>query len=75
MTALLWYFTWEHSMNSSEKHPDADPRRDDTPRERQKSHGTQQNRSKKEGHATQLGSGQDQQHSRGGAQTRIQRKP
>ncbi len=37
---------------------------DDTDRTQQKSHGSKQNRSKKEGHATQIGSGQDQQSSR-----------
>lgn len=38
--------------------------RDDTSREAQKSHGDAQNRSKKDGHATQVGSGQDQQSQR-----------
>ncbi|MCD0504877.1 hypothetical protein [Bordetella petrii] len=37
---------------------------DDTPRDAQKSHGGVQNRSKKDGHATQVGSGQDQQSQR-----------
>ncbi|WP_353150366.1 hypothetical protein [Pollutimonas bauzanensis] len=61
-------------MTSTKKHGDKQPttpeQDDDTLREEQKSHGTQQNRSKKEGHATQIGSGQDQQssHSRGGSQ-------
>lgn len=44
--------------------PGTEVQQDDTRRERQKSHGTQQNRSKKEGHASQIGSGQDQQSSR-----------
>jgi len=44
--------------------PDKDLQQDDTRKEEQKSHGTQQNRSKKEGHASQIGSGQDQQSSR-----------
>lgn len=34
--------------------------RDDTKREDQKSHGDQQNRTKKDGHTSQVGSGQDQ---------------
>ncbi|OZI27026.1 hypothetical protein CAL18_06805 [Bordetella genomosp. 7] len=38
-----------------------DPTEDDTPRESQQSHGDNQNRSKKDGHATQVGTGQDQQ--------------
>jgi len=37
-----------------------DPRRDDTRREEQASHGSAQHRSKKDGHASQLGTGQDQ---------------
>jgi len=37
---------------------------DDTPRDAQKSHGDTQNRSKKDGHASQVGSGQDQQSQR-----------
>lgn len=37
---------------------------DDTPRDAQKSHGDAQNRTKKDGHATQVGSGQDQQSQR-----------
>lgn len=39
-------------------------RADDQPRETQYSHGDTQNRSKKDGHATQLGTGQDQGSSR-----------
>ena len=37
---------------------------DDTPRQAQASHGDTQNRSKKEGHVTQIGTGQDQQSQR-----------
>jgi len=37
-----------------------DPRQDDTRREQQASHGSSQNRSKKEGHTDQIGTGQDQ---------------
>jgi len=48
-------------MTTRQDQRDADVQRDDTRREQQKSHGSQQNRSKKEGHATQIGSGQDQQ--------------
>jgi len=41
---------------------------DDTQREQQRSHGDQQNRSKKDGHTSQIGSSQDQksQRNRGG---------
>lgn len=41
-----------------------DPSSDDTPREAQASHRDTQNRTKKEGHVTQIGSGQDQQSQR-----------
>ncbi|MBP6017923.1 MAG: hypothetical protein KA735_00395 [Burkholderiaceae bacterium] len=55
-------------METQKKHDNkssgADVQNDDTPRDQQKSHGTQQHRSKKEGHATQIGSGHDQQSSR-----------
>ncbi|MNT73334.1 hypothetical protein D3C72_2120290 [compost metagenome] len=37
---------------------------DDTPRTSQASHGDTQNRSKKEGHVSQIGTGQDQQSQR-----------
>jgi hypothetical protein len=37
------------------------PSSDDTPREAQASHRDTQNRTKKEGHVSQIGSGQDQQ--------------
>lgn len=40
------------------------PSSDDTPRAAQASHGDTQNRTKKEGHVTQIGSGQDQQSQR-----------
>lgn len=53
-------------MTPANKSHDSPVQRDDTAREQQKSHGSQQNRSKKEGHASQLGSGQDQQNSRVG---------
>lgn len=45
---------------------------DDRHREEQKSHGDQQNRSKKDGHTSQIGSGQDQisQRNRGGGARR-----
>ena len=36
------------------------PQKDDQERETQRSHGDQQNRSKKDGHTTQVGTGQDQ---------------
>lgn len=40
------------------------PTTDDTPREQQASHSDTQNRSKKDGHTTQIGTGQDQQSQR-----------
>ncbi len=47
------------------------PQKDDTRRDEQKSHGSEQNRTKKDGHTDQIGSGQDQtsqrQHGGGGA--------
>lgn len=42
----------------------AAPTQDDTPRQQQASHNDTQNRSKKDGHATQIGTGQDQQSQR-----------
>lgn len=50
-------------MTARKPQPETEVQQDDTRREQQKSHGTQQNRSKKEGHASQIGSGQDQQSS------------
>lgn len=45
--------------------PDAPDRsQDDTDREAQTSHGDTQNRTKKDGHTTQIGTGQDQQSQR-----------
>lgn len=47
---------------------------DDTPRQAQTSHRDTQNRSKKDGHTTQIGTGQDQQSQRnrgGGARKEI----
>lgn len=41
-----------------------DRSQDDTSRETQASHGDTQNRTKKEGHVTQIGTGQDQQSQR-----------
>lgn len=41
-----------------------DRSQDDTPRENQASHGDTQNRTKKEGHVSQIGTGQDQQSQR-----------
>lgn len=51
-------------MATQDNQPDKGIQQDDTRKEEQKSHGTQQNRSKKEGHTSQIGSGQDQQSSR-----------
>lgn len=65
-------------MTSTRKHDDKSTdnniQDDDTSREEQKSHGTQQNRSKKEGHTTQIGSGQDQQSSRVGGRGQTHNK-
>ena len=49
-------------MNKSSPNPKHDeaPQSDDQQRQEQRSHGDQQNRSKKDGHPTQIGSGQDQ---------------
>lgn len=51
--------TKETAMTTKHTHP-ADPQKDDRAREDQKSHGDQQNRSKKDGHTSQVGSSQDQ---------------
>lgn len=51
-------------------HHDNAPQNDDRKREEQRSHGDHQNRSKKDGHVTQVGTGQDQhsaRHRGGGA--------
>lgn len=51
----------------------SNPSTDDTAREAQSSHRDTQNRTKKEGHATQIGTGQDQQSQRnrgGGARNK-----
>jgi len=45
--------------NPNPHHTDK-PQDDDRDREAQRSHGDQQNRSKKDGHVTQVGTGQDQ---------------
>ncbi|RTZ47592.1 hypothetical protein EKL30_00870 [Candidimonas sp. SYP-B2681] len=52
--------------------PTENPQKDDRAREDQRSHGDQQNRSKKEGHTDQIGTGQDQtsQRNRGGGARR-----
>lgn len=57
------------------KPADKDPQRDDTPRSEQKSHGSTQNRSKKDGSQSQLGTGSDQvsQRQRGGGARRPER--
>lgn len=51
-------------MPTRKTQPETEVQQDDTRREAQKSHGAQQNRSKKDGHASQIGSGQDQQSNR-----------
>ncbi len=53
----------KHKDHTPDKH-ERDRSEDDTPREAQASHGDTQNRTKKEGHVTQIGSGQDQQSQR-----------
>ena len=45
---------------SPNPHHDEMPQTDDRNREEQRSHGDQQNRTKKDGHTTQVGTGQDQ---------------
>lgn len=50
--------------NSTHETDAPDRSQDDTPRESQASHGDTQNRTKKEGHTTQIGTGQDQQSQR-----------
>lgn len=63
-------------MNDRRKSSGQDVQRDDTEREQQKSHGVQQYRTRKEGHTSQIGSGQDQQSSRSPApRTAPNRKP
>ena len=47
-------------MENGKTVPKEDLQNDDTRREDQKSHGDQQNRSKKDGHTSQIGTGQDQ---------------
>lgn len=49
-----------------------DVQKDDTEREEQKSHGSTQNRTKKDGHTDQIGTGQNQtsQRQRGGGARR-----
>ncbi|NYT26055.1 hypothetical protein H0A73_20905 [Alcaligenaceae bacterium] len=49
--------------NPNPHHTD-EPQADDRSREEQRSHGDQQNRSKKDGHVTQVGTGQDKNSSR-----------
>ncbi|MCY1532721.1 hypothetical protein D9M68_680080 [compost metagenome] len=58
-------------MKSKESKPN--PSADDTARETQTSHRDVQNRTKKEGHVSQIGTGQDQQSQRnrgGGARSK-----
>ncbi|MCW0206387.1 hypothetical protein WHX56_26140 [Achromobacter veterisilvae] len=59
-------------MKSKESKPN--PSGDDTPREAQASHRDVQNRTKKEGHVAQIGTGQDQQSQRNrgaGARSKV----
>jgi len=51
-------------MTTRKPQSESEIQQDDTPREKQKSHGDQQNRSKKDGHTSQIGSSQDQQSNR-----------
>ena len=55
-------------MPDTKSQPSNDKTADDREREEQRSHGDQQNRSKKDGHTSQIGSSQDQvsQRNRGG---------
>jgi len=59
---------------SSDKKKLPHPQDDDTQREKQSSHRDQQNRSKKEGHPSQIGSGHDQQSARVGTHDPINRR-
>ena len=51
-------------MDDKHNETGADRTQDDTPRQSQASHGDTQNRTKKQGHTTQIGTGQDQQSQR-----------
>ena len=60
-------------MSASHKTTIPSERKDDTRREEQASHSSNQNRTKKDGHTSQIGTGQDQQsgrHSGGGHRNR-----
>jgi len=61
-----------HTMQNDKTAAKDDLQDDDTKREDQKSHGDQQNRSKKDGHTSQIGTSQDQtsQRNRGGGARR-----
>lgn len=48
------------TKSHSKPHHDESAQADDRLREEQRSHGDQQNRSKKDGHTSQIGTGQDQ---------------
>ena len=51
-------------MEKPKQQPSQAPQSDDQDREEQRSHGDQQNRSKKDGHVSQVGTGSDQTSSR-----------
>ena len=60
------------TMDNDKNVQTEDLQKDDTQREEQRSHGDQQNRSKKDGHTSQIGTSQDQtsQRHRGGGARR-----
>ncbi|MBC2769465.1 hypothetical protein [Pusillimonas minor] len=62
------------TLRSGKKKP-VKPQKDDTTREQQTSHRSEQHRSKKEGHTSQIGSGHDQQSERQGTHDPLHRKP
>jgi hypothetical protein len=71
--SIVAFIKTKESIMTTEKNvPQEDLQDDDTKREDQKSHGDQQNRTKKDGHTSQIGSGQDQisQRNRGGGAQR-----
>lgn len=61
------------STQTDKNKPEA-PQDDDMAREEQKSHDNKQNRSKKQGHVSQIGSGLDQQSGRRGSHDPLNRK-
>jgi hypothetical protein len=70
--ANLFYTRPGDPMNRKPEHPEQ-PQQHETHKETQRSHGSTQHHSKKTGHVSQIGTGQDQQSQRqrgGGARRR-----